>query len=234
MEYAKICLCAILPMAIIFFIINNIIPSKNYARRALILFFVMIGFCLIFAGGMIYDYYHFGSRAFGHYEYYLAVGTIVLLFVGFITYNIIQAHRTHQHITKGDKKYDKDISQFLYIIYRYGRMYYIKKEKSGNRDLYAGECIPFDKKTFFYDDAFNNHISRKGIEVKDYSFIGTATSNAKKKMVFYCFMVDVSDPVGLENLEQVSPYEIATLDMLDLNKVLVMRILIGEQFNIEL
>ena len=98
----------------------------------------------------------------------------------------------------------------------------------------AALYIPFGKGSFFYDEAFNKYASNTKIEISDYSYIGSATANQKKKMVFYCFLVDLASEDNLESYEKISPYEIVNINMLDLHKTLIMRILIGEQFNIEL
>lgn len=234
MEYIKICIYAILPMAIIFFIINNIIPTKNYARRTLVLFLVLIGFVIFFGGGALYDYFKFGVNQFSHFVYYLASGSMILIIIGFIIYNFVQTIRYHHHLAKDNKKFDKDLIQYLYIVYRYGGMYYVRKENKNGNILYLGDCSVFPKSCYFYDEAFTKYIDHLGINVKDYSYIGTATSNQKKKMIFYCFLVDLENDDNLEEFERISPYEIASLEMLDLHKTLVMRILIGESFNIEL
>ena len=234
MNYIKLFIYAILPMAIIFFIINNAIPAKNYARRALILSLVLIGMMMFFAGGVIYDYYKFGKDVFSHFQYYLASGAMILIAIGFIVYNIIQAVRNKHHLRRNTNRYDKDLAQYLYIVYRYGGMFYIKKDNRSGKDYYLGDCNLFPKGCFFYDEAFMKYVDKIGIEIKDYSYMGTATSNNKKKMVFYCFLVDLASDENLNGFERISPYEIATLDMFDLHKTLIMRILIGEDFNIEL
>ena len=234
MEYIKIIIYASLPMAIIFFIINNIIPAKNYAKRTLILSIILIGFLLLFGGAMLFDYYIYGNKPFTHYQYYLAAGAMILINLGFVIYNIIQTFRYHHRLGGSNKSYQKDISQYLYIVYRYGGMYYLRKETRNGDDLYTGDCIPFGKGSFFYDEAFNKYASNTKIEISDYSYIGSATANQKKKMVFYCFLVDLASEDNLESYEKISPYEIVNINMLDLHKTLIMRILIGEQFNIEL
>ena len=234
MEYIKIIIYASLPMAIIFFIINNSIPVKNYAKRTLVLSLVLVGFIMLFAGAMLFDYYRYGANPFSHYQYYLAAGALLLINLGFIIYNVIQTIRYHHRLASSGKQYQKDINQYLYIVYRYGGMYYLKKEKRNGNDTYLGECIPFDKGSFFYDEAFNKHIAKSRIAMSDYSYIGSATASGKKKMVFYCFLVELASEDNLDHLEKISPYEIVNIDMLDLHKTLVMRILIGEQFNIEL
>ena len=234
MGYLKIVVYAILPMAIIFFIINNLIPTKNYARRTVVLGLVLVGFILFFGGGVLFDYYKTGKKVFSHFEYYLAAGAMILINLGFIIYNFVQAFRYHHHLAKDNKHYNKDLNQYLYIIYRYGDMYYVKKEIKNGKEVYLGDCTIFSRGCYFYDEAFSKYVSKLGINIKDYSYIGTATSNQKKKMVFYCFLVDLANDVNLDGFERISPYEIATLEMLDLHKTLVMRILIGENFNIEL
>ena len=123
MGYIKIIIYASLPMAIIFFIINNIIPAKNYAKRTLILSIILIGFLLLFGGAMLFDYYIYGNKPFTHYQYYLAAGAMILINLGFVIYNIIQTFRYHHRLVGSNKSYQKDISQYLYIVYRYGGMY---------------------------------------------------------------------------------------------------------------
>lgn len=234
MEYIKIIIYASLPMAIIFFIINNIITAKNYAKRSLILSIILASNLLLFGGAMLFDYYIYGNSPFTHYQYYLAASSMILINIGFVTYNIIQTFRYHHHLGGANKNYQKDINQYLYIVYRYGGMYYLKKENRNGNDLYTGDCIPFGKGSFFYDEAFNKYAANTKIEISDYSYIGSATSNQKKKMVFYCFLVDLASEDNLDDFEKISPYEIVSVNMLDLHKTLIMRILIGEQFNIEL
>lgn len=233
MEHIKIIIYACLPMAIIFFIINNIVSAKNYAKRSMILCIIFVGNLMLFGGAMIYDYLEFGSNEFTHYQYFLAAGAMLLINLGFIIYNLIQAFRNHHKISNANN-YQKDINQYLYIVYKYGEMYYLRKENKDNKDVYLGDCVLFEKGTFFYDEAFSSYISRLGVSITDYSYIGSATANKKKKMVFYCFLVDLADDNNLDNFERISPYEIVNLEMFDLHKTLIMHILIGKEFNIEL
>lgn len=234
MEYIKTCLYAIIPMAIICIIINNAIPSSNYAKRAFVFTLVLVGLILLFGGGVIFDYYYFGQRQFRHYQYYLAGGSIVLMVLGFIIYNLVKAKKYNHHLGKASSRSEKDVAQFLYIVYRYGGMYYINKEEKNGQSLYSATVVPFNRGCFFYDDMFNKYIKENDVKVLDYNLIGTATIYQKKKMIFYCMMVDITSCDITNELEAISPYEIYKLEMLDFHKTLIMRILIGEQFNIEL
>ena len=130
---------------------------------------------------------------------------MVLIIIGFIIYNFVQAIRYHHHLAKDNRKFDKDLIQYLYIVYRYGGMYYVRKENKNGSILYSGDCSIFPKSCYFYDEAFVKYIDHLGINVKDYSYIGTATSNQKKKMIFYCFLVDLENDDNLDEFERISP-----------------------------
>lgn len=234
MEFVKVAAYALVPMGIIFVIVNNIIPNNNHAKKAALLGIVLAGFMLLFGGAMIFDRYRFGTDVFKHYQYYLAIGALTLIFTSFIIFHIVMAVKQHHHLFSNTKRVNKDLSQYLYIVYRYGGMYYLKKEDKNGSDYYSGECVSFDRSNYFYDDAFTKYITKMHINIKDYSYIGQARLQSKKQTIFYCFLAELADEENIDHLERISPYEIVSLNMVDLHKTLIMHILVGESFNIEL
>lgn len=221
---------ALVPSAIIILIILGIFKNSNIARKGFWLLLCGVGFALLWIIGYLIDKER-DIALIGSICYYLPIGLIavVLFLTGIVM--IIVGRKADLHVFNYASVSHNDSEQYLYLVYRYNGMFYLVKDGEN----FKGTIVKFYRGIYFYDDMMSEFVKANNLKIVDEHLIGTATKfKRNKKIIYNCFIVDLGDDEVLTDLCKFDPFTVAKANMEGNDKIIVMSILIGDKFNIEI
>lgn len=224
-EYLLSILSALVLVGLIFFIITNAFATRNYKMRALIFFLVAIVLLLGCVGGYFYDIST--GEGIKIINYIIFPGAVILVSGVLIFTNLIKAKRHHHHLRGYRHRQVDDIEQYLYIVYKVNGNYYLKLEE----EQYQGDIYKFARNIFFHDEMLNRVLEDKQQTAVKTELVGVLEMILKKKRQYFCYKVELSE--AIDGFSEVNQFEIGDIKASELDKQIILRIVIGEQFNIK-
>lgn len=227
MDIANTVLKGALGAGLIFFILNNVIKRLKTKTKAWINVGVGVALSGLFGLALVVDFPESGrdARLF-NITFMASVFTIAL---SYALYYFISGYGFAFARTR-DLESKFYYQEFVYLIFRHGNVFYLKKDKNG---FYSG-VVSKAKKSRFLEDVINELLQemRVGISASAVTKVGKLTFREPKE-IYHCFYADGPVIDGLEGFEEVNAYEAATLPMRELDKEIIFRIIIREKFDIE-
>lgn len=214
---------------LIYFIINNALRTANYKRKAFI--FLSTGVVLLMGMTIAHFVYRYrsGVTIFDLHYFAFPIAVIILTLIT-VTFNLIKAKKYNHHFRKNINR-NKNLENFLYIIYKYEDNYYLDFKN----DLYSGDIVKFERNIFFHDQMINRRIEKLKLNPKRLDLIGKVKGrNKRKQYIFYCYLVELkNDTMILERFKKIDMFAIQMVKALDFHKNIILRIIIKENFEIE-
>lgn len=215
-------------LGLIYLIINRIIKKLKYYTRSIIN--LIIG--LLFGLGFFLAYYFDKKSGIMMQEsYYLilfatSLGFGLTIFLVFI----IKEIRLHGLRSKGTLNFDK--KEYLYLVLAHNNDIFL--EKNNNR----GVIIKLGKRDF-HDEAISEVAKKYNLFVtsSDYQRIGECSVvNDKEKVValYHAYLIKLTSDIENNNFDKVSKLEITKLKFKKIDKQIIFRSLLEEEFCIKI
>ena len=219
---------AILIASLLFFIFSNAIGLSNYKRRAVgYLIFGMALLTILLFG--LFDEYKNISLKVVPKQSFIFPGVVFVMTLTLTVYSFVMA-RKYNHNFKTFRRQSPREELYLYLVYKYEDVFLLEK----NNDKYLGDLIPFDKKILFHDEMISRFIDQQKLNINKAKFIGKLQINSKKKKIYYCYLIDVYNLLGLDEKYQVNKYDLPQIEMDEFHKKIVLRIGLQENFDIRI
>lgn len=228
MDYILI-IAPIAILGLLFLILNGIISSCvfNYKKRA----FINLVFGLVFLVGFIIMYvldkkYEPLYKPIVYFLFMLT--TVFYTSVLFISL-FIKGKRNRQKLF-GRVKTILDKKEYLYLVCKYEDDIYLEKEK------HHGFVIKLGSKDF-HDDKIITFFRKYSLNITDENFIKIGEYCLKPKkgkdILYHCYLVKLPESLNILDYSPFNKREIINLDFDSLDKQIIFRILLQENFKIE-
>lgn len=219
-------LISLVLVGLIFFIITNAFSTRNFKMRALIYFLVSTILLIGCIGAYFYDVNT--GEEIKLINYIIFPGSIILVSGILIVINLFKAKKHHHHLRGYRHRQADDLEQYLYIVFKVNNIYYLKTVDG----KYRGEIIKFYRNVFFHDEMMNKVIEKLELEPIKAKFIGMVEQNLKKKLQYFCYLVDLNK-FNLDGYNEINEFEIGEINTEEMDKQIILRIVIGDDFNIK-
>lgn len=243
-EIVKYFFLSLVPIGVIFLIINGIIRNQNVKKRAIINLVIGLSLFIIFLGAILIDYFVFGQKDIKHKLYFsFPIGILIFtlaisinLFSYAKKYNIrMPRNRKMVKIKTEDVKEDtsseekeipnfKKVPGYVYIVFQYGN--YILLDYQNNH--YQGYIREIKER--FPKETIQKVIDNKKIKAQDINFVGKVLGQDK---IHFCYLINIESISEELNLIKANKYELGSFLEEGLDKEIILRVLIGESFTIE-
>lgn len=218
-----------LVLGLIFFIVNGIIKTSNIRMRALVFLLFGISLFLIFLISLIIDYE--GGNLLKYYSkhlLYIFSSLLIALFVSIPMF--ITANKNYIRLRNPIKsKVNYHEKEYLYIIYKYND-HIILEDKNGK---YSG-IISLMKNSYFHDESLKKYNNKLGINDYTANMLGTVNVKGKKNNLYYCYLVNINNNISNSKFKEINQYQLLSLNIDDFNKQVLLRMMIGEKFELEM
>lgn len=219
---------AILVVGLIFFMTKNAIKSSNYKKKALVYF--LVGFVLLLGclGAYIYDLKV--NEGIKVSDYYIFPGTIIVYMVLTVTVCLVKAGKYNHHFRKYRHMQSNDLDQFVYILFKNKDNYFLKEEDG----KYKGDIIKYYRGVFFHDEMINKYIEKLSLNINSFKYIGEVNKKVKsKKQQYFCYLINI-DELEIDKFKKIDFYSIADISAESFDKQVILRIVIGNEFKIDM
>ena len=218
---------SILVVGLLFFIAGNAFKTSNFKRKALIYF--LIGLVLIIGciGAFFYDKEVKEINKFS-FRYFIFPSTILIYTIIMTTIYLVKAAKYNHHLRGYRHLQSNDTEQYVYIVFKHQDKYLLNL----NKDKYSGEIVKFPRNIYFHDEAIKDYLAKFNIASNSIKFIGDATVSNKKKHIYFCYLVEVKEPQA--KFTKVDQFKIGEINADEFDKQVILRIIIGEEFNIRM
>jgi hypothetical protein len=214
-------------LGLIFFIWSRAIPSANMKKRGVILLVLGLLLTILFMVSFFVDYQQ--DQLFPKYWAYFGLTGIALAFTLSISIPlIVRANKYHIHLTKKYRNRSYFAKQeYVYIVYRKGLSVYLQKDGKG----FKGELVSL-KNIHFHDDAVEKTLKKLDLEAANSQIRGMTYLKGKKEITYYCYLVDVKQPLLQKNYVEISLKELSEIQMQSLDKEIILRMMLSDTFEI--
>lgn len=242
-EIIKYFFLSLVPIGVVFLIVNGIIRNQNAKKRAFINLIIGLSLFIIFLGAMLIDYFVFDQKDIKHRLYFsFPIG--ILIFTSVISINLfLYAKRYNIHIPRNRKLVKikaEDVKEntsseeiktpnlrkvpgYVYIVFQYDHCILLNYENNH----YQGYVKEIKEK--FPKDTIQKVIIENKIKAQDINFIGKVLEHDK---IYYCYMINLEIISEELNLIKINKYELGSFLEEGLDKEIILRVLIGENFTI--
>lgn len=213
-------------VSFLMFIIKGIVRDRHVSKKGLVYFLVSL--CLLIIGVVAF----FVDRALG-----LQLNNDPLLYVYFVVSTIIYLIYGITLLCKGKKLPKKIKKEMIYtyhkkdeyvcILFKHNSLVYLTNETNIPIKLKIG-------KSDFADDIVNSLIEKMNVKLtfEGIERVGIVTHKGDKvDDVYYCYLVEVEDPINNNKLHWINSYEIPSLDLSDLDRFILLKTLMREEFD---
>lgn len=215
---------ALFILAIIMIVVNGAFRNKSSRAKAIAYNSFTLGYALLFLIAYIVDLNNKHSYPNRYYLYFIITG---LLFFAFFGVPSVFKKRNAFKPLKENKKMIYTYmpkEEYLYIVFKENNNIYLNNENKG----YVYKM----KKSEFTDEVIESILKKFNITPKyDVDRIGMLTvKEDKKDLVYYCYLIETTDKVSIDEFNSVNIYEFANLEILDLDKYIILNCLRNEKF----
>lgn len=218
-------IASIAVVGLLYLIINRLIFNLKYINRGIINLAVAVVF-----GGVIFLAYYFdlkNNMYMNHYYYLMFFfASIAIGLVLFIIYLIksfkIRGFRSSK-VVKGPKE-----NKYIYLVFVKGLDVYLDKN-------YKGVIVKI-KDSDFHDEVIKATCKRIGAicSIDDARKIGEVILEDKINTVYHCYLVNLMDDLNNGEYIRVDKREITKINFTKLDKQIIFRTLLGEDFLIKI
>ena len=221
-----------LVISLLIFIIYGALKNKGKRIQSLVLMIVSLGLTIFFTVAFIFDnliHISCAVEVYGDLLYYVMIGISVVYFIiflvlfinnrGFIAAKTIKKKMVYTYHTK---------EEYLYVFYRYANTIYLLK------DNYAGIRYKL-KRMEFTDEAIRNVNKCVSLTLDgDFDRTGMVTIKGDRTdEVYYCYKIDLDQPLDDEMFIAVEAIKLADLPMQDFDRFVIYNCLMKYDFNEE-
>lgn len=224
MIYLREAASAVLGLGLMLFIINGIITTVNPKVRGLIHLIIGIVLTLLFSLAYFLDTYIL-LLAY-HPRIYLMFGGTALLYTLMIPITLfIKGSREGFSFKRKISMRTTDKKEYIYLVYKQGSQVFLKNKQG---------IILKMKKISFVDQMIADVNKKFNIKVPDELIkkYGVLTIINKKKEVYYCYLVDISVSLTNFGFNDYDKYELVNIDLKRLDKQIIFRLMLEEEFNV--
>ena len=218
-------------MGVLFLIVNGIISTYNYKKRAVIVLIFGLILTLVFSSVYIIDLKLQENIDIDYITpnkmtYFSLIGASLLYTLILFIHFFKKGKYLRQNLT-GRVKTILDKKEYLYLLYRYQDEIYLKKEsnsgvvyKLGSKDFHDEVILKFANKF------------RTVVKVDNIEKIGEYTIKGKKDNVYYCYLITCDEKIESKDYLPFDRREVIKLDFTDLDRQIIFRILLREEFDV--
>ena len=212
-------------VTIIMVIIKGALRDKHIMTRALVCFLVSLAFFLVSCVSFVFDWVinktpildNLNTLAFG-------ATSIVYMII-----EIVQLSKKNKFAGRVKKKmvytyHEKD--EYIYVLYKFQDNIFLTKNTN------KGIIIKL-KKQEFADDAITSLNEKMKVKViGNVERLGIVTCKGEKRDdVYYCYLINVENYSINDKLDQVSIYRIGDVDCEKFDKFIILKLLMGNEFD---
>jgi len=223
----------LLVLTILYAIIVKAMQPLRFRTKYLTLFFISLIFTLLFLCALIFDSKTntISRNKFNYYSYIAGNSFMGLYSLA----NLIFRFRKNDFLrySSHEKKTIERVSkvhykEFLYILFEHNEEYLLRKEN----EMYSGMNIGL-KKDKFHDDVIKSLLNKYNVTAKEIIKYGKYTIKNKKE-IYHVYQISINEQLQLKNYELVHYSKIMYLNLSDLDKELIFRVILNEKFDIEI
>lgn len=229
-QYMLLFVGMIVTVGVIFYIINNIVKTINYAKRGLTNLITTVILIAIFVVSYFIDA--------NTNKVFLGMPVIYFVFVGItaligvtltVTFFSRAKSKFHRVLNKVPVYTVKEKDTYLYFVFKYKDYVYINKTTS------SGLVVKM-KKNQFVDDIIGEVIKENRLVLEDENCkpMGQVTIKGKKNTVYDCFLLEVLEEPFLEDYYRVDKFDLIKWEINVFDKSIIMRLILGDEFKLEL
>lgn len=219
---------AILCIGLFITIINGAFRDSSYKARGIALTITSILFAITFTIILFIDKkYDLSKIPLRYYIYFIVVSLIAFFSIALpVLFKGIKfgygSNRKQKMIYTYHKK-----EEHIYLLYKYSNYIYIRKDNNAGIDYEL-------KSSEFTDDVLTKLNTKYNVEIdKDYERIGMITIKGEKiDTIYYCYLIEIKTPLDNEKLRSLNLYDIASVDIGETDKFIILNTLMGENFDI--
>ena len=226
MIYIREAAGAVLGLGLLFFIINGMITTINPKIRGAIHLTIGLIFTILFVLAYFLDNYVY--LIFYHPRIYIMFAGSSLLYTIIIPTRLFLKGNREGFSFKGKKIiYYNDKNEYIYLVYKHGTQVFLKDKK--------GIVLKMKKRSFA--DQMIEKCNRKYKLTVPEELIkkyGIVTITNKKKEVYHCYIIDINTDLNDFGFTNYNKYELVHMDFAYLDKQIIFRLMIEEEFNVVL
>ena len=158
------------------------------------------------------------------YIYFIASALIYLIY-GIIRF--IKAQKLSRPVHKKMVYTYHLKNEYVYVVFKHTSLIYLQKDSN------VGIKIGL-KKTEFADDIVTQLCQKLNIKINDDSInrLGTCTHKGEKyDDVYYCYMIEVDDPINDNKLIWFNSYDITSINIPDIDRFIILKLLMNKNFD---
>ncbi len=226
MSYVFVFIRMFVLVSFIMLIVRGIFRDFHIIYQGLGFFLVSLAIFTISLISLIIDYgFENEITTYGLIKY---AGILVTSIV-YLIYGCLILAKRNQFAKKVKKKMVytyKEKDEYVYILYRNDSIIYLLK------DTNTGVQTKL-KKNEYADDCINKINENLKVQVEwGLDRLGTVTVKGEKRDdVYYCYVIEISNVIEDDRFMWATNYDITTLDIPDFDKFIILKCLMGNEFN---
>lgn len=227
LELFKYFLNSLLPMLIVFIILNG--AFRNMAMKKRIFGNMISGgvLFLIFAGAVLID---FLISADLYLFYAMFALSSIIMSGAFILFLFFIAKKNNVAVQLKSRRFARQ--DFLYIVFEYKGNIILQRTQKG----VSGLLLPL-KNVVFHDVALEQlfHLLKIDLYKEHVKYVGKASLGGKVEQVFHCYYIGIDEiSEKFANYVEVEKRDVIQLSMIEFDKQLILRTIMKEDFDIHL
>lgn len=215
---------SVLGIGLFYFILNRALSSLRHKTRGLIN--LIVG--LILTGGLVWGFAadYQGGTIFEYPTHLFFIGSSFLYWVSISLYLLLYRVALFSKNKTTSQAY---FQEYLYVIGRNGQDLYLFEDKQ----KYHGLLLRL-KKTDFHDEAIRNFERKNNLcVVKEEEVIRGKITFTKQKKIYHCYMFTIKEGNVLTKTHLVPGLKLGEYPIDDLDREIIMRLMLKEPFDIE-
>lgn len=213
-------------ISLIMLIVRGIFRNSHIIYKGLGYFLVSLAIFTISIISLIADYGFKNEVTTNGYITYIGVITTS---IGYLIYGSLILAKRNKFAKNVKKKMVytyKEKDEYVYILYRNDTVFYLLKDTNTGIQTKL-------KKNEYADDCINKINEKLNVQVEwGLDRLGTVTIRGEKRdQVYYCYVIEISNVMDDNRFIWATNYEITSLDIPDFDKFIILKCLIGNEFD---
>ena len=227
MIYLREAASAVLGLGLLFFIVNGIITTINPKIRGAIHLTIGLVLTILFVLAYFLDNYIYTTPYYPLRIYIMFAGSSLLYTIIIPTTLFVKGNREGFSFKRKKLIYTTNKNEFLYLVYKQGTQVFLKNKKG---------IVLKIKKTSFVDQMIEKCNQKYKLTIPEELIkkYGIVTITSKKKEVYHCYVIDVPTDLKDFGFTDYNKYELVHMDFDYLDKQIIFRLMIEEEFNVVL
>ena len=223
--YIYIVLKEIVLVSIIMMIVRGIVRDKHIVTKGLVSFIVSL--CLFIIGGICFviDCIIKKTPIIDNIDI-LAFIITALIYVIFSITQIAKKNKFASNVKKKMVYTYHEKNEYIYVIYKFQDFIFLTKTS------HKGVIVKL-KKQEFADDAISSLNDKMKVKtIGSIERLGIVTCKGEKRDdVYYCYLINVDSFVASEKLEQINVYRMSDIECEKIDKFIILKLLMGNEFD---